>query len=205
MRVRSINIVLLAGFICTIIGGAWTNPTSSHVDTGYSLRNAGNILFLCSNVVVIFLVIFMRHRSVLHDQRNDPILLQLFIVLPIMLVRIIYATVQSYLSGPDNPGANVWVYFSLLLLLDFFATAIFTVAGITMLRRTHRALLERKNAEHLQQGGTYGIQSVPGQNSDLPKHHFQQRFKETSSGQYEGRGPLRKLFYSIKAQQQRGT
>jgi hypothetical protein len=122
-----------------------------------------------------------------------------------MLVRIIYATVQSYLSGPDNPGANVWVYFSLLLLLDFFATAIFTIAGITMLRPSHRALLERKNAEHLQQGGAYayGMQSTPGQNSDPPKHHFHQRFKETSSGQYEGHGPLRKLFYSIRAQEER--
>ena len=100
--VHSINIVLFAGFICNIFGGSWSNPTSSHVQVGYELRRAGNILFLLSNVGIIIIVLFMAYLSFSREQRRDPIIIQLFIVLPIMLVRIVHATSQSFLASPDQ-------------------------------------------------------------------------------------------------------
>src|SRR5271170_7218410 len=98
--VRLINVVLLAAFICTILGNAWSSPGNSRVNIGYQLRRAGNILFLISTLVVIGIVIFMETLSKIRAQRRDPVLIEHFIVLPIMLVRIVYSTVQSFLSSP---------------------------------------------------------------------------------------------------------
>ena len=65
----------------------------------------------------------------------DLVLVQVLLVSPILLVRIIYATVQAFLSSPSSPGRNTWVYLGLLLIPDFISVAIYTICGF-MVRRT---------------------------------------------------------------------
>src|SRR5271170_386718 len=158
--VRYINVILLAAFICTIIGGAWSNPESSHESTGYSLRRAGNILFLITNVVVILIVIWMFRHSVVREQSHDPLLLQLFVALPIMLIRAVYAVVQSFLSTVTNPGHNTWVYLALLLIPDLLATFVFTLWGAFQLRPSNRAAIEKRNRGQLQVSGDTPLQEM---------------------------------------------
>jgi 4-amino-4-deoxy-L-arabinose transferase-like glycosyltransferase len=155
--VRSINIVLFAGFICTIVGTALTSPDNSKINTGYSLRRAGNLLFLISDVGIFVIAILMAYFSKFRTQRFDPLLIQLFVVLTIMLVRIIYSTIQSWLSTPQNPGHNEWVWFGLLLLPDLLATTVFTVCGMLFLRPSQRSVLESYNRPPVAQVCDMGI------------------------------------------------
>jgi len=191
MPVRWINVLLFAAFICTIIGGAWSNPDSSHESTGYSLRRAGNIIFLITNIIVILIVIWMFRHSVVREQSHDPLLLQLFVALPIMLVRAVYAVVQSFLSTPTNPGHNTWVYLALLLLPDLLATTVFTFWGAFQLRPSHRAAIEEKNRGQLQVSGDTPLQEVgngetkdeqPATQSQMHDYRYDMR-----------QGPLRRL------------
>lgn len=46
-----------------------------------------------------------------------------------MLVRIVYATVQSFKSSPTSPLYNVWVYLALLLIPDAVSVSIYAVFG----------------------------------------------------------------------------
>jgi hypothetical protein len=201
--VRSVNIVLFAGFICTIIGGAFNNPTSSHYVTGFSLRRAGDILFLVSNVGIIAVVVYMAILSRTHSQRFDPILVQNFVVLPIMLTRIVYTTVQSWLASPQNPGYNVWVYFGLLEVTDFLSTLIFTLYGAFVLRPSQRAAIERANA-----GELHVIEHTPPQSiapSDVQSKDERVGMDETQETSYRrrrgGGGPLRRLYYMVTDRQ----
>ena len=68
------------------------------------------------------------------EQRFDLQIVQVYIVLPIMLARIIYTVVQAFLSTPANPGHNVWVYLGLLLVPDVISTTIYTVCGFSLPR-----------------------------------------------------------------------
>jgi hypothetical protein len=76
----------------------------------------------------------MKDKSQSREQRADPVLLQLFIVLPIMLVRILYATSQAFKSTPQNPTHNTWVYLVLLMIPDFISDAVYTYFGAVILR-----------------------------------------------------------------------
>ena len=188
--VRYINVLLLAGFICTIIGGAWSNPTSSHVDTGFTLRRVGNILFLITNVVILLVAIFMYRHSVVREQSHDPLLVQLFIVLPIMLIRMVYTVVQAFLSTPDNPGHNTWVYLGLLYVPDLLATAIFTLFGVFQLRPSRRAGLEKKGRGQVTSG------DMPLQQMGNAEMKDEQTAAQTQPHDYgydARRGPIRRI------------
>jgi hypothetical protein len=54
--------------------------------------------------------------SVTKEQPQDPILLEHFLVLPIMLVFIVHETTQSFLVSPQ--GHHFRMYFGLLLIPD---------------------------------------------------------------------------------------
>src|SRR5271155_4621588 len=188
--VRYINVILLAAFICTIIGGAWSNPESSHESTGYSLRRAGNILFLITNVVVILIVIWMFRHSVVREQSHDPLLLQLFVALPIMLIRAVYAVVQSFLSTVTNPGHNTWVYLALLLIPDLLATTVFTFWGAFQLRPSHRAEIEMRNRGQFHSG------DAPLQEMGNGEAKDEQSTSQTQMPDYRydmRQGPLRRI------------
>lgn len=144
--VRSVNIILFAGFILTIVGGALSNPTNTNANTGFKLKRAGDILFLICNVIILATVAWMAHGSVTPKQRYDPIIVQLFLVMPLMLIRMVYATVEAFLESPSNETYNIWIYLGLLSLPDFFATAIFTFCGVFWLRPTQRTALRDEHA-----------------------------------------------------------
>ena len=49
---------MLAAFVCAIISGVWTNPTSNNINKGYQLRRAADIIFLIC-VLCIFALAFL--------------------------------------------------------------------------------------------------------------------------------------------------
>ena len=127
--IRSVNLIVTAAFILGIVGGVYSNPTSSQIDLGYRLRRASNILFVVAVLIILLFTILISRQANTREQRYDLVILQVYIVVPIMLTRIIYATVQSFLSTPTSPGRNVWVYLGLLLIPDFASITIYTVCG----------------------------------------------------------------------------
>ena len=132
------HLFVLGGLVCSILGGVWSSPTDPNINTGYTLRRVGAIIFMVSVIILINFVILMRRSSVNREQRTDPLLTQIFLVLPIMLVRIIYATVQSFKSTPQSPGHNTWVYLVLLLIPDFISDSIYTFYGAMLVRMSRR-------------------------------------------------------------------
>jgi len=136
----------MAGFICSIIGGVWSSPNDSNINTGYTLRRVGAIIFTVATIF-IFSLAFTASRSASGSHGNDLVLRQLFIVLPIMFFRIVYATVQNFKSTPQSPGHNTWVYFALLLLPDFVSATIYTYFGVMVLGRFERVAGEEASGQ----------------------------------------------------------
>ena len=130
--IRLVHPVLLAAFVCGIISGVWTNPASGHIDTAYNLRRAADILFLFVTSLTMGMVVRMMIKSKSKEQRFDLVLVQVLVVTFILLIRIIYATVQAFLSTPQNPNHNTWVYLGLLLSLDCLAAGIYTICGLLL-------------------------------------------------------------------------
>ena len=128
-RIRLISIALLAATICAIIAGVDSTPGNSNINTGYSLRRASAIIFLFCVLAAILIAYSLFARARTREQKYDLVLFQTIIVLPIMLMRIIYAVIQSFLSTPTNPGRNTWVYLCLLLIPDLVSLTIYTVCG----------------------------------------------------------------------------
>jgi hypothetical protein len=120
---------MLVAFVCAIISGVWTNPTSNNINKGYQLRRAADILFLLCVLCIFALSFLLFSKSRTKEQRTDLILVQVLLVAPLLLIRITYAVVQAFLSTPTNPGRNIWVYLGLLLIPDFISVAIYTVCG----------------------------------------------------------------------------
>src|SRR5271156_4446708 len=129
---RLLQILILGGLICAIIGGTDMEPGSSDINTGYTLRRVGDFFFLIAVVAIFVSTLMLYKTSSDHTQRHDPQLTQIFFVLPISFVRVVYSTVQAFLSTPDNPGHNTWVYLVLLLVPDLVSVAIYTWFGLRL-------------------------------------------------------------------------
>lgn len=155
-----LHLVILGGFTCSIIGGVWSSPDDANINTGYTLRRVGSIIFIVATIFVFFLAATAK-KSASGSHGNDMVLRQLFIVLPIMFVRIVYATVQSFKSTPQSPGHNTWVYLALLIIPDFLATAIYTYFGAVVLRRFERVA---------EQSPREGYKLGPGQSPQQPAY-----------------------------------
>jgi hypothetical protein len=119
----------MVGLVCAIISGVWTNPTSSNLQSGYDLRRASDIIFLVCIILIFLVALFMMSKSRTREQKHSLVLVQDLIVMPILFLRIIYATVQAFLNNPNNPGHNTWVYLGLLLIPDLIALLIYTICG----------------------------------------------------------------------------
>ena len=124
--------VVLAALVCSVLSGIWTSPSSSHIHTAYSLRRAGTILFLIVTSMIMGMVVRMMIKSKSKKQRFDILLVQVCVVTFILLIRIIYATVQAFLSTPQNPDHDTWVYLDLLLIPDCLAISIYTICGLVL-------------------------------------------------------------------------
>jgi hypothetical protein len=124
-----IRIVLLVAFVLAIVSGVWTSPGSSHINTGYELRRAADILFLIVVLLMATVALLLLKSATSREQRKDLHLIQVFFVVPFLLIRIVYATVQAFLSTPTNPGHNVWVYLGLLTCPDAISVLIYAVCG----------------------------------------------------------------------------
>jgi hypothetical protein len=130
--IHLIHPLILVALVCVVISGVWTNPSSGHINTAYDLRRAGDILFLLVTSLIMGMVVRMMMKSKSREQRFDLLLVQVFVVTILLLVRIIYATAQAFISTPQNPNHNTWVYLGLLLIPDCFAISIYTICGLIL-------------------------------------------------------------------------
>lgn len=105
-----------------------------------------------------------------------------------MLVRIVYAVVASFQSTPENPGSETWVYFALLMVLDFVATAIYTLFGLTVLKPARRAALEARYKTDLAAQRTdaeqRGMEMVPSKDEVSETNQYQPSHTYLSSNAY---------------------
>lgn len=107
-----------------------------------------------------------------------------------MLIRMVYTVVQAFLSTPDNPGHNTWVYLALLLIPDLLATAIFTLFGVFQLRPSRRAELEKRGR------GQLTSWDMPMQQMGNGEMKDQQTAAQTQAHDYRydtRRGPIRRI------------
>lgn len=210
---RLVNAALLLPVVLAVISGVWTAPDSTHVDTAYKLREASAILFILFVLVLGFFAFAMPSDPV---QRKDKVLLQIYLVLPILLERVIYAAVQSFLTTPSNPGRNRWVYLAFLLIPDFIAVSIYTLFGFVLGRSPVREDVrygdERAKAEGSQMGSQQG-QGSPGYEMGQNEGGSmgsgggtQQPLQQESGNGRQGRmgrrqrrrrGPIHMLYYAI--------
>jgi len=123
----------MVALICSIIGGTDSDPGDSDINEGYTLRRVGSCLFVLAVIIILAVAFGLRRSSPTSQQKKDPQLNQLFVVLPIVLVRTVYSTAQNFISSPSNPGHNTYVYFVLLLLPDFISISIYTIYGLRIL------------------------------------------------------------------------
>jgi hypothetical protein len=130
--IRLIHPILLTAFVLAIISGAWTSPNSGHINTAYNLRRAADILFLFVTSLLMGMVIRMMMKSKSKEQRFDLVLVQVLVVTFILIIRMIYATAQAFISNPHHPNPNTWVYLGLLMIPDCLAVSIYTICGLVL-------------------------------------------------------------------------
>lgn len=202
---RMINTLLLIPVILAIISGVWTAPDSNHIDTAYKLREAAAVLFILFVLVLFILATVMPNQS---QQRRDKVLVQVYIVLPILFVRVIYASAQAFLSTPSSPGRNRWVYLGLLLIPDFVAVSIYTVFGFMVKKAMPSALMyEAQMAKP--EGSEMGVQASQGHGYERAppqgmgvtdgRRDFRQEGRHGQPGRRHRRrrGPIHMLYYAI--------
>jgi hypothetical protein len=122
----------LVALLLNIIGGVYAKPGNSRVNKGYTLQTAGNALFLVAALLILGFTVFLYSLSNSRAQKRDPQIVQVFIVLPIVVVRTVYSTAQSAISNPSNPGHNTWVWLCLLLIPELASVTIYTSFGLTL-------------------------------------------------------------------------
>jgi hypothetical protein len=136
---------LFAAFFCSFLGVLWSNPGDPKVASGLILRKVGDIIFITAILTILAVVIYLIIHSVNAAQRRDPILMQILIVIPILLVRSSFAAVQTFMSNEPN----VWFNLGLLQIPDLISDMIYTSYGLALLKPAQRKELmkEQKRAE----------------------------------------------------------
>jgi hypothetical protein len=203
---RLIHLFIIAGVVCAIISGVWTDPTSSNIQQGYNLRRASAIIFLVAILLILVLALFMMSRSRTREQRYNLVIVQDIIVMPILLFRIIYTTVQAFLNNPSNPNHNTWVYLGLLLIPDFISLLIYTIFGFLTERAPPAAPVDGGKAEsgwtpQGRQSSTFSDQNGTGQN--YPAGSPQPGFSHHSlrgKKQRKFRGPIHMLIDAFRGE-----
>jgi hypothetical protein len=148
---------------------------------------------------------FLSSKSTSRDQKFDAVILQIYIVLPIMFFRSIYATVQAFMSSPTNPGHNVWVYLALLLIPDFVALLIYTLFGFAVPKAAPRDTTHvytdtesgAKDEMGTQEGGYVGGQAYQEPASSNIGNAYQSGGRSQRRRQRRRGGPLHMLYYAI--------
>jgi len=145
------------------------------------------------------IVVRMMMKSKSKAQRFDSGLVQIFIVTIILLIRIIYATAQAFLTTPQNPNHNTWVYLGLLLIPDCLAVSIYTICGL-ILKPTQPAPIGQ---------GYVGEGDVPSQipqpyqsDTDKVESHRPAVAQRSSRRQRRIRGPIHMLIDAVTGDRQ---
>jgi hypothetical protein len=192
---KLLTLPMIAGTVCAIISGTDSAPGDSSIDTGYTLRRVASIIFLVLVLVIMFVAFSLFARSRNPEQKHDLSLVQVLIVTPIMLVRIIYAVVQSFLSTPTSPGRNTWVYLALLMIPDAVSVAIYTVCGFMVKKAAPGVTDYYNNTGNVEAAKVGGDQSnlAGGQADYAPQNGRRGR----RQGGFRPRGPIGFLIVTI--------
>jgi hypothetical protein len=142
---------LTGAFACSFLGNIWSTPGDDRVASGLELRKAGSILFSIAVIALFIVVMYAIVRGAVVEQRRDPIIIQILLVLPFMLVRNVAAAFEAFLSNPNQPYFNPFVDFGFIRLPDLAALAILSVLGVTKLRRDDRKEMKRIAYDRRQQ------------------------------------------------------
>ena len=148
--IRLLHILLFGAFLCSLLGGLWSNPGDPKITSGQNLRKVGDIIFIIVILAILAVVVYLVICSVNTAQRRDPILMQILIVMPILLVRSSFAVVQAFMSGEPN----VWLNLGLLQIPDLVSDTIYTGYGLALLKPAQRKELMK---EQRRAGGNVGL------------------------------------------------
>lgn len=129
---RHLWFFMFIALLCAIISGSRTSLQWTQTDNSYGLRSASSIILVAIVVLTFPICFFSLSVSKYEEERRDALLLQVVIVLPLFLTRSAYSVVQSFISSRHSPLPNIWVYFSLLMLFDYFAITILTLVGLSV-------------------------------------------------------------------------
>lgn len=194
----------MAAFILGLLGGIWTAPDSTNLATAYKLRQAGDVLFIVNTLGLFLFTMFLSSKSTSRDQKFDPVILQIYIVMPIMFMRSIYATVQAFMSSPSKPGHNIWVYLALLLIPDFISLLIYTLFGFVVPKAAPRDTTVYTDTESgakdemsPQEGGYVGGPAYQEPASSNVGNNYSQQGGRRGRRQRRRGGPLHMLYYAI--------
>jgi len=135
--------VLTGAFACSFLGNVWSNPDNARVVSGFELRKAGAILFSLAVIGLFVVVIYAIFLGTTMEKRRDPIILQILIIIPFMLVRNVATAVEAFLSNPDEPYFNDFINLGLVRIPDFASLTIFSIFGVTILKRSRRKEMKR--------------------------------------------------------------
>lgn len=131
---RFLHILLFVAFVCSLLGVLWSNPGDPKFTSGKNLQKVGDIIFILAIFAILAVVVYLLISSVNSAQRRDPILVQILIVMPILLIRSSFAAVQAFMSGEPN----VWLNLGLLQIPDLVSDTIYTGYGLALLKPAQR-------------------------------------------------------------------
>ena len=166
--------VSTGAFACSFLGNVWSNPDNARVVSGFELRKAGAILFSLAGIGLFVVAIYAIFLGTLMEKRRDPIILQILIIIPFTLVRNVATAVEAFLSSADEPYFNDFINLGLVRIPDFASLTIFSIFGITILKRSQRKEMKRIAREK----GKEIEQEQRATNKDSPKRNlFRKMFK----------------------------
>lgn len=119
---------VFAAFVCLLVSSGWTYPT------GVALRDAAAVLLLVTVGLTFPICFSALSLAQFHDERTDPLILQVVIVLPLLLMGTIYDTIQFSVSVHRYQKPNTWVYFALFMIPTYISYAILAVSWVWVKR-----------------------------------------------------------------------
>ena len=135
--------VLTGAFACSFLGNVWSNPGNALVVSGFELRKVGAILFSLAVIGLFAVVINAIFLGTATETRRDPIILQILVIIPFMLVRNVATVVESFLSNLDEPYFNEFIDLGLIRIPDFGSLTILSIFGVTILKRSQRKEMKK--------------------------------------------------------------
>src|SRR5215471_2342251 len=106
---------IFAAFICLIVSSVWSYPID------IALRGGAAIFLLVAAGITFAICFSALSIAKFHDERTDPLILQVIIILPLLLIATIYEIIRSFISLRGHQHPNIWVYFALFMIPTYIS------------------------------------------------------------------------------------